>query len=434
MKKIVHGFVSAVLICSIVVFPFDMTAQAQKITNDVIEEKQGELDKVREQIQQHEAEIEKLKERNAALENKVEQLQAQADATQAELNRQKAELLVIQQNIKETNAALEEAEKDIVQYEDQVDARIASMYKTGSFSYLELLGDADSLSDFFYKLKVSKQLAEDDRKVLREYCNKRDAIADMRLELLDAEQKQMALVKSIDATLVTLNAQMQECETGIAELMAGLEEHTHFMDELESVQDEIADVINQLVEEERKRQEEEQKRLEEEEKKKQEEENKKQEEELKEDQIYPYGPMVWPVKDYYYISSYYGNRTNPITGAPNTKHWGLDIAGRYENGKWYAIKGQPILAAASGTVLIASYNSLYGNYVLIDHGGGITTLYAHGLNLPIVSAGQKVKAGDIIMYVGMSGPATGYHLHFEVRENGYAVDPLGSNGKYLILP
>ena len=72
MKKIVHGFVSAVLICSIVVFPFDMTAQAQTITNDVIEEKQGELDKVREQIQQHEAEIEKLKERIRQLSNEIE--------------------------------------------------------------------------------------------------------------------------------------------------------------------------------------------------------------------------------------------------------------------------------------------------------------------------------------------------------------------------
>ena len=169
MKKIVHGFVSAVLICGMAVFPFNMTAQAQTITNDVIEEKQGELDKVREQIQQHEAEIEKLKEQNAALENKVAQLQAQADATQEELDRQNAELLVIQENIKETNAALEEAERDIAQYEDQVDARIASMYKTGSFSYLELLGDADSLSDFFYKLKVSKQLAQDDKKVLQDY-------------------------------------------------------------------------------------------------------------------------------------------------------------------------------------------------------------------------------------------------------------------------
>ena len=88
-------------------------------------------------------------------------------------------------------------------------------------------------------------------------------------------------------------------------------------------------------------------------------------------------------------------------------------------------------AVNSGTVVTATYHRSYGYYVLIDHGGGIATLYAHNSKL-CVSAGQKVKQGDVIAKIGTTGTSTGYHCHFEVRENGKTVDPL-ANG-YVVQP
>ena len=82
-----------------------------------------------------------------------------------------------------------------------------------------------------------------------------------------------------------------------------------------------------------------------------------------------------------------------------------------------------VAAANSGTVIVATYSESYGNYVIIDHGGGLTTLYAHNTSLS-VSSGQTVKKGDKIAAVGTTGYSTGNHLHFEVRKNGTPVDPM----------
>ena len=97
-------------------------------------------------------------------------------------------------------------------------------------------------------------------------------------------------------------------------------------------------------------------------------------------------------------------------------HTGIDIAGAGCNGK-------NITAAADGTVITAGWISGYGNTVVVDHGGGITTLYAHAQRI-LVKKGDKVKRGDALSLVGMTGYATGPHLHFEVRENGKYVNPL----------
>ena len=88
------------------------------------------------------------------------------------------------------------------------------------------------------------------------------------------------------------------------------------------------------------------------------------------------------------------------------------------------IAGHPAKAAADGTVIIAGWNGSYGNMVTVDHGGGITTTYAHGSAVK-VSAGQSVKKGDTLLVIGTTGASTGPHLHFEVRENGTPVNPMG---------
>ena len=125
------------------------------------------------------------------------------------------------------------------------------------------------------------------------------------------------------------------------------------------------------------------------------------------------GEMAWPVPGYTRITSNYGMRTHPITGIYKL-HTGVDLG---------APMGANFVAANDGVVTKAGYNGAYGNMVIIDHGGGISTLYDHGSEI-LVTVGQTVKKGDIILKVGSTGYSTGAHAHFEVRVNGQVVNPL----------
>ena len=122
------------------------------------------------------------------------------------------------------------------------------------------------------------------------------------------------------------------------------------------------------------------------------------------------GAMIWPLAGT--VTSEFGWRIHPITGAQRF-HSGVDIGGDY---------GQSIHAAQSGTVEYAGWISGYGNAVIINHGGGITTLYGHNQSLA-VSEGQSVSQGQTIAYCGSTGNSTGPHCHFEVRQNGEPVSP-----------
>jgi murein DD-endopeptidase MepM/ murein hydrolase activator NlpD len=136
--------------------------------------------------------------------------------------------------------------------------------------------------------------------------------------------------------------------------------------------------------------------------------------------VLPAGPMtspsaaglIWPLSGT--LSSGFGPRSSP-GGIGSTYHEGIDIS---------VPEGTPIRAAASGTVIMASYNGGYGNYTCVDHGSGLSTCYAHQSGFA-VSAGQSVDQGQIIGYSGNTGSSTGPHLHFEVRINGAAQDPMG---------
>ena len=125
------------------------------------------------------------------------------------------------------------------------------------------------------------------------------------------------------------------------------------------------------------------------------------------------GVMAWPVPGYTTVTSPFAMRVHPITGVYKL-HTGVDIR---------APQGANFVAAADGVVTKAGYNSAYGNMVIIDHGGGISTLYAHGSEI-MVELGQEIKKLDTVIKVGATGYATGPHAHFEVRINGSPVQPL----------
>ena len=131
------------------------------------------------------------------------------------------------------------------------------------------------------------------------------------------------------------------------------------------------------------------------------------------DTAYIGGELEWPVPGYTRITSKFAMRVHPITGQYKL-HTGVDIG---------APEGANFVPANDGIVVKAELNAAYGNMVIIDHGGGISTLYAHGSAI-LVEVGQSVKRGDSILKVGSTGYSTGPHAHFEVRINGVATDPL----------
>lgn len=122
---------------------------------------------------------------------------------------------------------------------------------------------------------------------------------------------------------------------------------------------------------------------------------------------YTGGEMAWPTPSSHIVTSPFGYRIHPIYGYPKM-HTGIDIGASY---------GSTVVAASSGTVISAGWGGGYGNCVMIDHGGGIVTLYAHNSSLAVYT-GQHVKRGQTISYVGSTGASTGAHLHFEVRKTG----------------
>jgi murein DD-endopeptidase MepM/ murein hydrolase activator NlpD len=123
-------------------------------------------------------------------------------------------------------------------------------------------------------------------------------------------------------------------------------------------------------------------------------------------------PTIWPLRGQ--ISSGSGWRRNPMGRGGSEHHNGIDIPAR---------TGTPIRAAGGGTVTFSGWNGGYGNTVIIDHGSGLTTMYSHNTRNN-ATVGQRVERGDIIAYVGSTGRSTGPHLHYEIRRNGTAVNPI----------
>ncbi len=128
--------------------------------------------------------------------------------------------------------------------------------------------------------------------------------------------------------------------------------------------------------------------------------------------LVPTGMFIWPIPGYTTITSHFGMRTHPITGVYKL-HSGTDVG---------APIGANFVAMADGTVIKALYNNAYGNMVMIDHGNGIVTLYAHGSEI-LVTANQIVKQGEPVLKVGSTGYSTGAHAHFEIRINNSYVNP-----------
>lgn len=293
----------------------------------------------------------------------------------------KKELDDTQDKIDENQELLERTEEELSDKNKMLNKRVRDIYVNGQISYIDVMFGAKDFADLMTRMDVLKRIIKHDYDLVMEVKEKKAVIKTARVELEKDKAAVKLLVDDADAKLTELEDLRATKEELLAEAENDQAASEAAYNELMAASEEIAALIRQS-------------------------------------QIPNYvytgevgaGGMVWPLNGP--VTSPYGWRTHPIYGTSRF-HSGLDIGGDY---------GLPIVAAASGVVSHSGWISGYGYTVIIDHGGGVSTLYGHNEELT-VSVGQSVGQGQTIAWCGSTGNSTGPHCHFEVRINGEVTSP-----------
>lgn len=322
-------------------------------------------------------------------------LDGQISVTEGEIANKEEEIAAYADLIAQTEAELADAEeREAAQYE-LFCKRVRAMEEQGKVEYWSVLFRADSFSDLLGRLDVINEIMEYDRRVIDDLKALQAAIADKMAELEGQKAASEAAKAELEEKKQDLDARRDEANAVVAKLREQQQEQKDALDDLSAeeaaVQSRIKELTRKLEEEEAAR---------------------RAAQGLGAPTSNP-GGYIWPVNSRY-ITSTVGGRESP-GGIGSTNHKGTDIGRVGYNSN--------IFAAKAGTVLISEYSSSYGNYVVLYHGSGNTTLYAH-MSSRKVSVGQTVKQGDVLGITGSTGNSTGPHLHFEVKENAEIVNPL----------
>ena len=328
------------------------------------------------------------------------------------------QITALEGQIEDTRQSIEDTRQSIERQRKALLDRMRENYMDSSTDYLEVLLSSTSLFDFLKKLDYVDAVLNYDQRLIRQMGEEEERLAEYEALLVSAEAEQRLHLEE-------LNDRMEEYRAAEEEKYAyivGLDANEQWWTENYAYNKDLEDTLNRELEATLVRLEEQ--RREEAERARQQAELERQKEEaarLYEEADTYYGDLNehWPLEPgvTYKVSSEQGYR---ILWGIRDYHLGIDLA---------CPSGTEVLAFNGGTVAKSAYHYSYGNYVLIDHGGGIATLYAHMSNR-LVDVGDRVEAGQQVGNVGLTGSTTGYHLHFEVRENGKVVNPRN----YLVFP
>ena len=403
------------------IFCMQPVCNVQATEESNLSEAQQEKKTLENDLQKAKELIDSLKGSKEDIQSEVEKLDKQLNEISGKVKELESQLSKKRQEIANTESALNKAKEQEKKQYRNMKKRIQFMYENGQTSYVEMLLSADSFTDFLNAVEYITQISQYDRKMLKEYQNMQVTIADTQKTL-----------ETDYASLQSLQAKVQEEKQAVAALESAKK------GELNDVADDLTDAqtVAKAYEAEIQAQNEviaqiqaAQKRAAEQQAAQQQaqaaEENQGATDAAGENQNTAQnttpsgngqstGSMMWPCPSSKRVTSDYGPRTSPTNGA-SSNHKGIDIGAAY---------GADIVAADGGTVLVATYSSSGGNYVIIDHGGGLCTVYMHASSLT-VSAGQTVSKGQVIEKVGSTGISTGNHLHFGVTLNGVYVSPWG---------
>ena len=291
---------------------------------------------------------------------------------------------ILKQKEKEVEAAKQKETEQLEKFR----ARIRSMEENENYSILDLLLTSSSIGEFISAMEDMQVIVESDKKLADDYIAAREEAERVRNEYLSVKNEYKEHLDVLNAEQGRLERQIAEADA----LIISLEEDTESaIAEYEisiASEDKMAKYLDEMSLQYAH----------------------EQDAELR--GVYSDSQFIWPVPSCTLLTSPYGYRTHPILDYERL-HAGLDIGAKF---------GEEIIAADGGTVLIAEYSDSYGNFVLIDHSDRYSTAYGHMSEIA-VEAGQEVKQGELIGYIGSTGWSTGPHLHFEIRLDGERIDP-----------
>ena len=457
MKRITAIMLCFVLLFSAVLYSADgnvanaLTQQELEQKSDEIDaeikENQKKLNEIKDKKEAQQEYLDTLEDQIKALKSKVSNIQTQMNTVETEITNFTAEINQLSKEIKQTNKQIKKAEsqieqlqKDIKEKADSLAEKLRSNYVNGTESPLKILMGADSLASFLTRLEMMKRISESEKKVITEFKENAETLEKTK-SLLEKDKKELKEKKEE----ISLSRKAKKEKQ--SDYQAKMDEQEKVLARLEKQQSDVEGVLKSLNQSGKVYQNY-ISNLEAEKKAADEEINKILSEYYATSNSGVTKPTLpaqnanpttqpdangsfnsgdswaWPLGTRWcYISSPFGNRDASVSGW--SFHGGIDIAGG--SGK---LHGAPVYATRGGTVITAvTSDSGYGIYVLIDHGGGYSSLYAH-MSVRYVNVGDTVQKGQMIGRVGNTGNSRGAHLHFEIRYYGEKQDPL----KYVKNP
>lgn len=354
-----------------------------------LNELQNQKNDIQNQINQTNEELDNVNEELTANLKKIQELDTNIETTEKSIKELNSKISKMESEISEIQKDLVNTTNVYKKQKDLLDSRLIAIYESGDTNYLEIILSARSISDLFATYYIVSELASYDIELLdfveskKEEIGEKKSKVDIQKKSLEDERRTLTRTENaLSNTKILRNSYVQKLSDEEKALQSKIDEYNSQINSIENEIRSLAQVITFGEE-------------------------------------YAGGTMQWPIPGHYTITSNYGMRVHPITGVYKL-HTGVDIS---------AGIGTDFNAIAKGVVVKAEYNSAYGNMVIIDHGGGVQTLYAHGSEI-IAQVGQQVNAGDVVLKVGSTGYSTGPHAHFEVRTNGNPVNPLD----YIAIP
>lgn len=360
--------------------------QAQEETNQenkTLEELQNQSNIIQEQINESTQKLEIVEEELTKNLTQVQEIDSKIQFSEEELNKLNNEIDELNKNIEQNQDELQKRQQQYNKVKKQADDALLAMYEGGDVQYIDVLLGSNSIFEFISNYFLIEELFSYNISLVEEADNKKKEIEEIakeldekREEITEKKKEQQKNSQILENTKTARQYYMSKLSEEEQQIQTQIDEYKTQMTQIET---EIRRLSTSAS--------------------------------FGEDYIGE--EMIWPVPGHTRITSQYGMRTHPITGLYSL-HSGTDVG---------APLGTDFLAMATGVVTKAGYNKYYGNMVIIDHGGGVQTLYAHGSDI-LVQLGDLVSQSTPVLKVGSTGYSTGPHAHFEIRINGNTVNPL----------
>ncbi len=345
---------------------------------------QAEINKQQQKKNEAQQKLESTRTKRAKTLHDMELLEKEAGDIQSKIDAVNAKIAETDKSLAEQQIKLDAATKKAETQYDLFKERFRVMCEQGDVSYIEMLLSAENFGDFVDKVEIVKEISQHDKDIFDKMEANRLEIEAARDEIAALKETQEASKSDLSSQKAALVKKQQEQQAYMKELESDAATYQKIIDQADAAMESLRRSISGSLSSSSR------------------------------GKAYVGGEFTWPTPSCHYITSHFSpRRKNPVSGIYK-RHTGTDIGAAY---------GTSIVAANSGTVTLAGWNSGYGNCVIIDHGGGKATLYAH-MSSYSVSTGQSVQKGQQIGRVGSTGNSTGPHLHFEILINGVAVNPM----------